>query len=266
AARQRPGARRHLQSAVAARADPCRRRYRHRRAGQDRARRRCPRQAAALNTMTTEPGRIERQYAKPAHRLPYHSATAMPADTAAVTKGSAHCGGKCEGWAKTSPIRVTTALIVAWRPTLFVVRSICSRSATVTIAPTVPQTVARYRCSGLNAAKMLPRAMTSRQASHAPANFSAAGRKSPPARQSANARVPSFKVAIKPSLVRRRFGALPMCDNRPVSANHFHVARGSLLGDVRLIGRPSFSGKPATVLVFMPGKSIDQPRYGAINA
>ena len=43
----------------------------------------------------------------------------MPADTAAVTSGSAHCGGKCDGCAKTSPISVTTAAIVAWRPTLF---------------------------------------------------------------------------------------------------------------------------------------------------
>jgi hypothetical protein len=46
----------------------------------------------------------------------------MPADTAAVTSGSAHCGGKCDGCAKTSPISVTTAAIVAWRATLFLVR------------------------------------------------------------------------------------------------------------------------------------------------
>ena len=30
----------------------------------------------------------------------------MPADTAAVTTGSAHCGGKCDGCAKISPMNV----------------------------------------------------------------------------------------------------------------------------------------------------------------
>jgi len=108
-------------------------------------------------------------------RLPYHKATAIPADTALVIRGSAHCGPKCDGCANTSPISVTTALSVAWRPTLLVLRSIWMRSATVTTAPTVPQIVARSTCSTLNAAKTLPRAMTSRQASHAPPNFSAAG-------------------------------------------------------------------------------------------
>jgi hypothetical protein len=63
----------------------------------------------------------------------------MPADTSLVIRGSAHCGPKCDGCANTSPISVTTALSVAWRPTLLVVRSIWTRSATVTTAPTVPQ-------------------------------------------------------------------------------------------------------------------------------
>jgi len=67
-------------------------------------------------------------------------------DTAAVTTGSAHCGGKCDGCAKTSPMNVASALIVACRETLSVVRSICASSATVTAAPTIPQTVARSAC------------------------------------------------------------------------------------------------------------------------
>jgi hypothetical protein len=64
---------------------------------------------------------------------------AMQAATAAVITGSAHCGGKCDGCAKISPMKVAMALIVAWRPTLSVVRSICNRRATVTAAPTTPQ-------------------------------------------------------------------------------------------------------------------------------
>jgi hypothetical protein len=48
----------------------------------------------------------------------------MLADIAAVTSGSAHCGGKCEGWAKISPMKVAIALIVACRATLSMVRSL----------------------------------------------------------------------------------------------------------------------------------------------
>jgi hypothetical protein len=73
----------------------------------------------------------------------------MPADTAAVINGSAHCGGKCDGCAKISPMNVATALIVACRVMLSVVRSICARRATVTAAPTIPQTEARSACSKL---------------------------------------------------------------------------------------------------------------------
>jgi hypothetical protein len=39
--------------------------------------------------------------------------------SAAVTNGSAHCGGKCDGCAKISPMNVATALIVACRRLLF---------------------------------------------------------------------------------------------------------------------------------------------------
>ena len=110
----------------------------------------------------------------------------MPAATAAVTTGSAHCGGKCDGCAKISPMNVATALIVACRATLSVVRSICTRRATVTSAPTMPHTEASCACSSVKAAKMLPRAITRKQASQAPANFSAAGRARPLARRSSN--------------------------------------------------------------------------------
>jgi len=43
---------------------------------------------------------------------------AMPPDTAAVTVGSAHCGGKWYGCAKISPMNVAIALIVACRAAL----------------------------------------------------------------------------------------------------------------------------------------------------
>lgn len=59
-----------------------------------------------------------------AHRFAYQRAMAMLADTADVIIGSAHCGGKCDGCAKISPMNVATALIVACRLTLSVVRSI----------------------------------------------------------------------------------------------------------------------------------------------
>jgi hypothetical protein len=80
---------------------------------------------------------------------------------------------------------------------------------TVTIAPTVPQTVARITWSTLNAAKTLPRAMTRRQASHAPANFSAAGAE----RRLSNAQRDGIDVARRtrriqqaPVLMRSGFG------------------------------------------------------------
>ena len=50
-----------------------------------------------------------------AHRLACQTATAMLAETAPVTSGSAHCGGKCEPCAKVSPMNVATAAIVACR-------------------------------------------------------------------------------------------------------------------------------------------------------
>ena len=43
----------------------------------------------------------------------------MLADTAAVIVGSAHCGGKWDGCANVSPMKVAMALIVACRPALF---------------------------------------------------------------------------------------------------------------------------------------------------
>jgi hypothetical protein len=67
------------------------------------------------------------------------------------------------------------------------VRSICARRETATAALTIPQTEARNAWSKLNAAKTFPRAITRKQASHAPANFSAAGRANPPVRKSSNA-------------------------------------------------------------------------------
>jgi hypothetical protein len=49
----------------------------------------------------------------------------------------------------------------------------------------------------LNAAKTFPRAITRKQASHAPPNFSAAGRANPPVRKSSNAsRTLSLKLRI----------------------------------------------------------------------
>jgi hypothetical protein len=73
----------------------------------------------------------------------------MLADTAAVIVGSAHCGGKCDGCAKISPTNVATALMVACRLTLSVVRSICTSRPTVTAALTMPQIEARLACGAL---------------------------------------------------------------------------------------------------------------------
>ena len=50
-------------------------------------------------------------------------------------------------------MNVAKALIVAWRATELVVRSICASRATLTAAPTIPQTEARRACSRLNAAR-----------------------------------------------------------------------------------------------------------------
>src|SRR6476659_3718008 len=115
-----------------------------------------------------------------AHRLACQRAMAMPPDTTAVIVGSAHCEAKWGGCANTSPRNVAIALIVACRAALSIVRSICARRATATAALTIPQTEARNACSKLNAARTLPRATTRKQASHAPPNFSAAGRANRP--------------------------------------------------------------------------------------
>ena len=58
-ARERAGPRRHIRSAVAARTNPCRRRHRHRRVGQDRARRRCSGQDTALKSHVASAARME---------------------------------------------------------------------------------------------------------------------------------------------------------------------------------------------------------------
>jgi len=108
----------------------------------------------------------------------------MPPDTAAVIIGSTHWGEKCDRRAKISPMKVTIALIVTCRVTLSVVRSICVIRATATTAPTTPQTAAMRTCSKLNAEP--PRAITRKQASQAPANFSAAARARPVANESLN--------------------------------------------------------------------------------
>ena len=168
-----------------------------------------------------------------AHRLACQRAMAMPADTAAVINGSAHCGGKCDGSAKISPMNVATALIVACRVMLSVVRSICARRATVTAAPTIPQTEARSACSKLNAAKMLPRAITRKQASHAPANFSAAGRARPPARRSSYARTLNLELGIDCPIFFDAAFTTAFFDVRYAAGkrNEFPHRTGSILGD-----------------------------------
>jgi hypothetical protein len=145
-----------------------------------------------------------------AHRLACQRAMAMPPDTTAVIVGSAHCGAKWEGCANTSPMNVAIALIVACREALSIVRSICARRETATAALTIPQTEARNACSKLNAAKTFPRAITRKQASHAPPNFSAAGRANPRVRNSTKAsRTLSLRLRIDrpfpPWLPRRLF-------------------------------------------------------------
>ena len=119
-----------------------------------------------------------------ANRFACQTAKAMPPDTAAVIIGSTHWGEKCDRRAKISPMKVTIALIVTCRVTLSVVRSICIIRATATTEPTTPQTAAMRTCSKLNADP--PRAITRKQASQAPANFSAAGRARPVANESLN--------------------------------------------------------------------------------
>src|SRR5438552_10270112 len=84
-------------------------------------------------------------------------------------------------------MKVTTALIVAWRARLSPIRFICARRATVAAAPTIPQIEASRMCSKLSPARTSPRAITRKQASQAPANISAAGRSRPLARKSSNA-------------------------------------------------------------------------------
>jgi hypothetical protein len=129
------------------------------------------------------------------HRLTCQSAKAMAAATQAVTNGSAHCGGKCDGCAKTSPINVAKALIVICRMS-DLLRSICTRRTTLTTAPTIPQIEASCACSRLNARAKSPRAITRKQASHAPANFSMATRSSPLERRSSTAGIASFKLGM----------------------------------------------------------------------
>ena len=110
------------------------------------------------------------------------------------------------------------------RLTLSVVRSIWSRSATVANAPTAPQTVARIKCSTLNATKILPRAITRRQASHAPQNFSMAGRTSPPVRKLSFASLPRFRVGIQsPSVIRCCFSAGVDVQYLPRNSNHYRA-------------------------------------------
>src|SRR5262249_52156548 len=151
-----------------------------------------------------------------AHRLACQTAMAMAADTAAVTSGSAHCGGKCDGCAKTSPMKVAIALIVACRATLSTVRSICASRPTATAAPTIPQLDARSAGSKLNAARTLPRAITRKQASQAPANFSAAGRARPLVRRSPNAsRTLNLRLAIDRPFLLHRAALTAACDAPP---------------------------------------------------
>jgi len=140
----------------------------------------------------------------------------MPPDTTAVTVGSAHCGGKWEGCANMSPINVAIALIVACRAALSIVRSICARRATATVALTMPQTEARNACSKLNAARTFPRAITRKQASQAPPNFSAAGRTNQPARKSSNAsRTLNLRLRIdRPFPLGRSLPSRPSCATR----------------------------------------------------
>jgi hypothetical protein len=154
----------------------------------------------------------------------------MPAETTAVTSGSAHCGGKCDGCAKTSPMNVAKALIVAWRATELVVRSICASRATLTAAPTIPQTEARRACSRLNAAAKSPRAITRKQASQAHTNFSAAVRTSPPARKPSNARMLDLKLGMSSSLLFCRTDLRHSADK----GNEFAHHAGSIRGDIGL--------------------------------
>ena len=158
-----------------------------------------------------------------AHRLACQRAMAMPPDTTAVIVGSAHCGGKWEGCANTSPMNVAIALIVACREALSIVRSICARRETATAALTIPQTEARNACSKLNAAKTFPRAITRKQASHAPPNFSAAGRANPRVRKSSKvSRTLSLRLRIdRPFPPWLPSPPLQLCDTPPIKGNEF---------------------------------------------
>jgi hypothetical protein len=153
-------------------------------------------QMSAFDPKRTSPDKCAFSQRFLAHRFVYQRAMAMHADTVAVTNGSAHWGGKCDGCAKISPANVAIELIVTCRASELVVRSICARRATATTAPTVPHIEARSTCSRLNARKTSERVITRKQASQAPANFSAAGRTSPLAPRSANATVPDLALGM----------------------------------------------------------------------
>jgi hypothetical protein len=60
----------------------------------------------SLPTTRGKPGRTDNRFA-------CQRAMAMPADTAVVITGSGHCGGRCDGCAKISPMNVTRSLFDA---------------------------------------------------------------------------------------------------------------------------------------------------------
>jgi hypothetical protein len=107
--------------------------------------------------------------------------------------------------------------------TELVVRSICANRATLTAAPTIPQTEARRACSRLNAAAKSPRAITRKQASQAPTNFSAAVRTSPPARKPSNARILDLRLDMSSSLLFWRNTSI--CDIQPRRAMNSRITR-----------------------------------------
>ena len=144
----------------------------------------------------------------------------------AVTSGSAHCGGKCDGCAKISPMKVANALIVACRIAEFNFRSICASNATLTAAPTMPHIDASRACSKLRAFAKSPRAITRKQASQAPENFSIAGRASPQAgsRSCKTLRKLRLGIAHPDSFWPLRFATFRFYIQR--NSNHARSSRG----------------------------------------
>jgi hypothetical protein len=128
-------------------------------------------------------------------------------------------------------MNVAKALIVTCRASELVLRSICTRRATLTAAPMVPQIEARRACSKLKAAAKSPRAITKKHASHDPANFSAATRTSPLARGSSNRVAPSFRPGMSRLL---RFCGVSMYKIPPTTATNYRITCASIRGD----GRP----------------------------